>query len=65
VQAGEGGGQPPVIAREPRKRAAQAKLRSTTHRRGSSTNPRFAPDSLTTDGATPCPFASAAGRAPV
>jgi hypothetical protein len=48
VQPSQGIGQPLVILDQPRNRDAQAKSRSTTHRLGKSTKPRFASSCLTT-----------------
>ena len=48
-----------------RQRAVQAKERSTTHLRGSRTNPRFAAGGLTTSRMMPCARAASAGRSPV
>lgn len=44
---------------------AQPKERSTTQRRGSSTNPRFASSSLTTSSLIPCAEAASAAAGPV
>jgi hypothetical protein len=41
------------------------KLRSTTHRLGSSTNPRLASGSFTTDNSMFCFVAASAGASPV
>lgn len=48
-----------------RKRLAQANARSTTHRHGSSTTPRFAPSNRTTTRSMPFAAAGSAGTAPV
>jgi hypothetical protein len=48
VNAFEGFAESFVVSSQTRKRAARAKLRSTTHRRGSSTKPRLAAVCLTT-----------------
>ena len=48
-----------------RNRVIQAKLRSTPHRRGYSTNPRFASGSFTTSSCIPSSAATCFGSSPV
>ncbi len=52
-----------IIARHARKRAAQAKERSTTQRRGSNTRPHLRCGSLTISSRTPAAAAAAAAAA--
>lgn len=65
VQPSHGPWQPLVVLGQPPNRDAHAKERSTTHRRGNSTKPRWACERFTISSRMPRASASASGRFPV